>query len=141
MALKLFGALLLFACGAAYSYFTARSAAAELAEAVKALEVFAGLKSEIGQYRTRLDVFFLSKGIRGGLEGYLDSLSDGLSAELSDARRLGRGYGEEDMRICDRVVSCLEARVKRLEARLGEVKAISRAKGLGLSAIAVILFI
>ena len=50
MALKLFGSLLLFACGAAYSYFTARSAAAELAEAVKALEIFAGLKANLNKF-------------------------------------------------------------------------------------------
>ena len=141
MIFKLLGALLLFLCGASYSRFASKSCAHELDETLKTLELFRCLKSEISEYGTRLDVFFEARGIRDGVDGLLDGLSKELGEELAEARRLGRGYGTEELRICDRAVSRLEARAKCLEGRLGEVKAVSRAKGLGLSAVAVILLI
>lgn len=141
MIFKLLGALLLFLCGASYSRFATKSFAAELDETRCALDLFVSLRSEISQYGTRLDAFFEARGVAGGVCGYLDVLSKGLGDELSEVRRLGRGYGTEEIRICDKAVSLLEARAKRLEGRLSEVKALSRAKGLGLSAVAVILLI
>ena len=141
MIFKLFGALLLFLCGASYSHFASKASADELDETLKTLELFKCLRSEIGEYGTRLDVFFEERGVKGSVDGLLHSLSKELEEELSEIRRLGRGYGSEELRICDKAVSRLEARAKRLEGKLGEVKAVSRAKGLGLSAVAVILLI
>ena len=141
MIVKLVGSAIIFFCGALYAISAKRDAVRELAETDRALALFRYIKSEISDYSTPLDEIFVSRQIFGGIEGLLESLSESLRAELYEARALGRGYGNEELRICDKLIGRLETRKKLLEARVKEVTAISRVKGFGISAAVVILLI
>ena len=138
---KLIGCAIIFSCGALYSSAARRDALRELAETEGALTLFRYIKSEISDYSTPLDEIFASRQIFGGINGLLESLSENLQAELCEARKLGHGYGNEELRICDKLIARLEERKKRLESKAKEVTAISRVKGFGISAAVVILLI
>lgn len=141
MILKLVGAAVILSCGALYSSAARREVKRELDETDRTLSLFRYIKSEISDYGTPLDAIFAARGISGGMDGLLSSLSENLRAEISEARALGRGYGNEELRICDKLLGRLEARKKALENRVKEVTAISRVKGYGISAAVVILLI
>ena len=141
MIVKLIGSAIIFCCGALYSSVAKRNAVRELAETDRVLSLFRYIKSEISDYSTPLEEIFASRQILGGTKGLLESLSESLRAELYEARALGRGYGNEELRICDKLIGRLEARKKLLEAKAKEVTAISRVKGFGISAAVVILLI
>ena len=141
MIVKLVGCAIIFCCGALYSSSAKRDAMSELAETDRVLTLFRYIKSEISDYSTPLDEIFASRQVFGGIEGLLGSLSESLRAELYEARALGRGYGNEEIRICDKLIGRLETRKKLLEARAKEVITVSRVKGFGISAAVVILLI
>lgn len=141
MVFKLLGAVFMIACGALYSRFASRAAAEELEENRRVLELFRFVKSEIADYGTPLDCIFAQQGIAHGVDGLFASLSPSLRDEIGEAARLGRGYGKEELRICDKLIARLEIRQKKLSDKLSEVSAVSRVKGLGLSAAVIILLI
>lgn len=141
MILKLVGAAVILGCGALYSNVARRDVVRELDETERTLSLFRYIKSEIADYGTPLDEIFAARQISHGMDGLLSSLSESLRAEISEARSLGRGYGNEELRVCDKLIGRLEARKKALENRVGEVTAISRVKGYGISAAVVILLI
>ena len=141
MIVKFIGCAIIFLCGAIYSSSVGRDAANELAETDRILALFRYIKSEISDYGTPLDRIFEARGIEGGIEGLLGSLSKGLRSDLYEARALGRGYGNEELRICDKLICRLEARKKALEVKAKELTAIARVKGFGISAAIVILLI
>lgn len=141
MVFKLLGAVFMIACGALYSRFASRAAAEELEENRRVLELFRFVKSEVADYGTPLDCIFAQQGIAHGVDGLFATLSPSLRDEIGEAVRLGRGYGKEELRICDKLIARLEIRQKKLSDKLSEVSAVSRVKGLGLSAAVIILLI
>lgn len=141
MVFKLLGAVFMISCGALYSRFASRAAAEELEENRRVLELFRFVKSEIADYGTPLDCIFAQQGIAHGVDGLFATLSPSLRDEIGEAVRLGRGYGKEELRICDKLIARLEIRQKKLSDKLSEVSAVSRVKGLGLSAAVIILLI
>ena len=140
MLVKLFGVCAVIASGFFYSRLASRRAAEKFAESDRVLELFRYVKSEISDYGTPLDVIFAAKGM-GGIEELLSEVSGELAELISAARSLGRGYGKEELRICDRLISCLEGYRSRCLEKLREEKAMAKVKGLGISAAIVILFI
>lgn len=140
MILKLFGAVTLLACGAAYSRAAQRAARAELEETERALSLFTRIKSEISDFRTPLWEILSKNGVSCGLDGYVDSLSPPLAELISEAKKLGKGYSSEELRLCDGIVRRLEERQKRLKEKAREVSALSRVKGYG-TAVAVIILL
>lgn len=141
MIIKLVGAAVIFVCGALYSSAARREVLRELDETDSVLSLFRYIKSEISDYGTPLDEIFAARGISGGPDGLLSSVSESLRTEISEARALSRVYGNEALRVCDRLMGRLDTRKKLLESRVGEVTAISRVKGYGISAAVVILLI
>ncbi len=139
MVFKLVGAAAVLACGAFYSYSERRLASRELEETEGALGVFERVRSEIADYGTPLLEILSGCGISGGVDGYLGTLSPELAELLCGARALGLGYRNEELRLCERLISLLKERQKALEQRAREVSALSRVKGYGLSAAIIIL--
>ena len=139
MVFKLAGATAVLACGAFYSYSERRLASRELEETEVALGVFERVRSEIADYGTPLWEILSGCGISGGIDGYLDGLSPELAELLEGAKRLGRGYRNEELRLCEQLLTRLKERQKALEQRAREVSALSRVKGYGLSAALIIL--
>lgn len=141
MIFKLLGAVTVFACGALYALNSERAVEAELAEAEYLLSVFGYVKNETEEFDTPLFEILRARGC-GGVEELISSVkSDSLRAIISEARSLGRGYKKEELRICERILCNLESAKKTLEAKARETKAISRVKGLGIAAAAVILLV
>ena len=142
MFVKLFGATLLFACGAFYARGARERAEKELFEAERAHLLVLRIKNEIADYGVPLNEILKSFGVDGGVESFLSSLScERIMDSLADLRLIGYGYGKEELRICDRLLESLEVLKKEMAVRLREVTAISRVKGYGLAAAAVIFFI
>ena len=141
MIFKLLGACVVIACGGFYSRLAAHRAKERLVESESLLALFKYVRGEIGDYGTPLDEIFNSKGICGGVDGILSDLSDEAAKLLEDAHLLGRGLGREELRICDRLISELEAYRCRCLEGLRVEKVMARVKGLGASAAIVILFI
>jgi len=139
---KLVGSAVMLLCGALYAKNAQKNAFEELAEAERLLEVFKYVKNEIEEFDTPLYVALKSRGIEGGIDGLMSQISfENLRKTVSEAKKIGRGYKKEDLRVFDRVVSRLEDERKKLEAKAREAKVISRVKGIGISAAAVILFL
>ena len=139
--LKLVGVAAVLACGAFYSYSARKSAFVELEENERALALFHSLKNEIADYGTPLWEFLSKNGVNGGINGYINSLSPALSALLADAIRLGRGYRNEELRLCEALISRLEARQKELAQKARDATVLARVKGYGMSAAVIILLL
>jgi len=142
MLIKLIGAAMLFACGGYYSKTAREKAEKELSEVEFALSLIVRIKSEIADYGVPLGEILKSAGVNGGSEGVLRELTcEKVKECLCDLNLIGRGYGKEEMRICDKIAEGLGALKKETEARVREVTAISRVKGYGVAAAAVILLL
>lgn len=142
MIFKIVGSAVVFLCGALYAQNAQKEVLCELDEAKRLLEVFRYLKNEIEEFDTPLFEALQAKGVKGGVEELSLSVSTARLGEIiGEAKNLGRGYKKEELRICDRLVSRLENEKKSLEAKARETKVISRVKGLGTAAAAVILLL
>ena len=140
MIFKVIGSAAVLLCGALYSKFSQISVTSELVEVKRLISLFRCLESEIGEFGTPLNRILLQNGVDGGINGLVTSVtSDRLRTVVKEARTLGRGPKSGDVRICTRICAALEAEKSRLEASVGEVKVISRVKGLGIAAAVVIL--
>ena len=129
-------------CGALYSHNAQKAVSQELSEAERLLEIFKYLRNEIDEFDTPIYEALRAKGVEGSIEKIFSSVSsEGLRGAISEARLMGRGYKKEELRVCDRVVSRLEEKKKLLDAKAKETKVISRVKGLGTAAAAVILLL
>ena len=142
MVFKVLGSFLIFSCGALYAHFSSSAVFGELEEANRLLRVFSYLKNEIEEFGTPLNSVLLREGIDRGVEGLLSSVrSKSLLSAIGEARGLGRGHKKGDLRICARIISRLEEEKRRLEKSASEARVLSRVKGFGTAAAAVILFL
>lgn len=140
MIFKILGAATVIFCGVLYAKNAQRGIGEELAEVEFWLEFFKFLKNEIEEFDTPLHAVLKSRDIDGSIEGLLSAVKcERLRAAVSDAKNLGRGYKKEELRICTRVIERLENEKKSLDAKAKETKVMSRVKGLGTAAAAVIL--
>lgn len=142
MIFRVVGSLLIFLCGALYANLSGSAVLCELDEAGRLLRLFSYLKSEIEEFGTPLNAALSREGVDGGVEGLLSSVrSKRLLAVLGEANVLGRGHKKGDLRVCERIISRLEVEKSRLEKAASEAKTLSRVKGFGTAAAAVILFL
>lgn len=139
---KLFGAALLFLCGALYSRSACERAKKELDETDFVISVITRVKNEIADYGAPLGDILKSFGIDGGTEELLLRVScKSVREALRKLSLIGRGYGKEELRICDEILEQLAELKKSLNEKLKEVTAISRVKGYGVAAATVILLL
>ena len=139
---KLIGSAVMLLCGALYAKNAQRAELLELTQAERLLEIFKYIKSEIEEFDTPLYALLKNCGIDGGVDALLAQIAyENLKKAVSEAQKLGRGYKKEDIRTCERLVSALESEKNRLKERVRETRAISRVKGIGISAAAVILLL
>ena len=142
MVFKVFGSALIFLCGALYARLSSSATLGELEEADRLLKLFSHIKNEIEEFGTPLNSVLLREGIEDGVEGLLLSVRHKrLSLAVGEARGLGRGHKKGDLRICERIISRLEEEKRRLVKSASEVRVLSRVKGFGTAAAAVILFL
>lgn len=142
MIFKIVGSATVLLCGVLYARHAQKGVCAELAEVERLVGIFKYLRNEIEEFDTPLYSILKTQGIEGGIEGLLSTVEcEKLRAAVSDAEKLGRGYKKEELRICDRLVSRLENEKKSLEIKVRETKVMSRVKGLGTAAAAVILLL
>ena len=142
MIFKILGSVTVLLCGALYAKNAQKGVGEELFEAEYLLELFGYLKNETEEFDTPLYTVLKSRGIDGGIEGLVEKVRcEKLRAAVVDAKKLGRCYKKEELRICNRILSNLENEKKRLETKAKETKVMSRVKGLGTAAAAVILLL
>lgn len=142
MIFKIVGSATVLLCGALYAKYSQKGIADELSEAERLVGVFRFLKNEIEEFDTPLYEILKSKNIDGGIDGLIASVTSSRLREIIfEAKKLGRGYKKEELRICDRLVTRLEDEKKSLEAKAKETRVISKVKGYGVAAAVVILLV
>ena len=142
MILKIVGSVVVLLCGAFYAKLSQREVKEELLEAEYLLDIFKHLKNEIEEFDTPVYTVLKSHGVDGGADRLLSGVkSEKLRTAIYSVKKLGYGYKKEELRVCDRLISNLEVEKNRLDAKVKEAKAMSKVKGIGVAAAAVILFI